>query len=114
MELALYHRELGYYRRKDRDPFGKRGDFYTASQLQPVFGRLIARAIGDLRAEMGVAEDFTLVELGPGRGEMAEALRDFRYIPVEAGALMPEKITGVVFSNEFFDTLPVRVAEKVE
>ena len=37
MEVALYHPEHGYYRRP-RDPFGKRGDFFTAEQVQPVFG----------------------------------------------------------------------------
>jgi SAM-dependent MidA family methyltransferase len=115
MELALYHPEYGYYTRKDRDPFGTRGDFYTASQLQPVYGRVIARAVRALRAEMGEPEEFMVVELGSGRGEMAEALREFRYVPVEAGAsmsAMPENITGVVFSNEFFDALPVRVVER--
>ena len=116
MELALYHPQYGYYRRKNRDPFGKHGDFYTASQMQPVFGRLIARAVRGLRAEMGAEmgepEDFVVVELGAGREEMAEALREFRYVPVEVGSMLPEKITGVVFSNEFFDALPVRVVER--
>src|SRR5215469_9713478 len=66
MELALYHPKHGYYTRKDRDPFGARGDFYTASQIQPLFGRIIARALRSLRAEMGEPEDFTVVELGTG------------------------------------------------
>ena len=44
MELALYHPEYGYYRRA-RDPFGKEGDFYTAEQVQPVFGVLVAARI---------------------------------------------------------------------
>lgn len=116
-ELALYHPTYGYYTRKDRDPFGTRGDFYTASQLQPVFGRVIARVLRGLRAELGELEDFTVVELGAGRGEMAEALKEFRYVPVEVGRsapAMPEKITGVVFSNEFFDALPVRSIERRE
>lgn len=110
MEAALYHPELGYYRRP-RDPFGIRGDFYTAEQLQPVFGILIAERIRNLWQRMGVPEDFTVVELGAGRGEMAEALREFRYLPVNIGAGgLPDRIRGVVFSNEFFDALPVRVA----
>ena len=41
METALYHPVHGYYRRP-RDPFGTAGDFYTAEQIQPVFGILIA------------------------------------------------------------------------
>ena len=110
MEAALYHPELGYYRRP-RDPFGVQGDFYTSEQLQPVFGILIAERIRNLWQRMGVPQDFTVVELGAGRGEMAEALREFRYLPMDIGtASLPERIRGVVFSNEFFDALPVHVA----
>jgi SAM-dependent MidA family methyltransferase len=110
MEAALYHPELGYYRRP-RDPFGIRGDFYTAAQLQPVFGILIAERIRNLWQRMGAPQDFTVVELGAGRGEMAEALREFRYIPVDIGTGgLPDRMRGVVFSNEFFDALPVHVA----
>ena len=54
MEAALYHPEHGYYRRS-RDPFGKSGDFFTAEQLQPVFGILIAARIRALREEIGRA-----------------------------------------------------------
>jgi len=110
MEAALYHPELGYYCRQ-RDPFGIRGDFYTAEQLQPVFGILIAHRIRNLWQRMGAPEDFTVVELGAGRGEMAEALREFRYVPVDVQSVgLPQRIRGVIFSNEFFDALPVHVA----
>jgi len=110
MEASLYHPEFGYYRRK-RDPFGIRGDFYTAEQIQPAFGILIAQRIRMLRQCMGDPEDFTVVELGAGRGEMAEALGEFRYIPLELGSgALPERVRGVVFSNEFFDALPVHAA----
>ncbi len=109
MEAALYHPEHGYYRRAC-DPFGRAGDFYTAEQIQPVFGRLMALLIDSLGNEMGRPEDFTVVELGAGRGEMAEAFTRFRYIPIEQGrGDMPERFTGVVFANEFFDALPVHV-----
>ena len=110
MEVALYHPEHGYYRRA-RDPFGKAGDFFTAEQIQPVFGILTAARIRQLYREMGEPEDFTVVELGAGRGEMAEAFAEWRYIPVEVGSgALPGKFRGVVFSNEFFDALPVDVA----
>jgi len=110
MEMALYHPELGYYRRP-RDPFGVKGDFYTAEQLQPVFGILVAERIRRLRSAMEDVEDFTVVELGAGRGEMVEALSEFRYVPVEIGSgELPGGIRGVIFSNEFFDSLPVHVA----
>src|SRR5574340_1689479 len=71
MEAALYHPEHGYYRRT-RDPFGRHGDFYTAEQLQPVFGMLVASRIRGLWREMGSPADFEVVEPGAGRREMAE------------------------------------------
>jgi len=110
MEVALYHPEHGYYRRH-RDPFGKQGDFYTAEQIQPVFGILMAAFLRDLSRKMGEPCGFRVVELGAGRGEMAEAFAEWPYHPVdiESGDL-PENFTGVVFANEFFDALPVHVA----
>jgi SAM-dependent MidA family methyltransferase len=105
MEVALYHERHGYYRRA-RDPFGKRGDFYTAEQLQPVFGMLMAA-----RARQLCRDAQLVVELGAGRGEMAAAFAPWRYVPVEIGAgKLPEHWSGVLFSNEFFDALPVEVA----
>jgi SAM-dependent MidA family methyltransferase len=110
MDVALYDPESGYYSGA-RDPFGAKGDFFTAEQLQPVFGRLIAAAVEDLWREMGQPADFAVIELGAGRGEMAEALARFKYTPVDIrGGTVPERFTGVVFSNEFFDALPVDVA----
>src|SRR5207302_1268688 len=106
MEVALYHPEHGYYRRA-RDPFGKEGDFFTAEQLQPVFGILIAARIRQLYREMGEPSDFVVVELGAGRGEVEQALA-CPYVPVEIDrGDLPSRFRGVVFSNEFFDALPV-------
>ncbi len=107
MQAALYHIDHGYYR-KPQDPFGVLGDFYTAEQLQPVFGVLIAQRIRMLFEEMGQPADFIVAELGAGRGEMRDALSGFRYVPVEVeGGRLPDKMCGVIFSNEFFDALPV-------
>jgi SAM-dependent MidA family methyltransferase len=106
MDAALYHPEHGYYRRA-RDPFGKHGDFFTASQLQPVFGMLARRAAAAFAAGMGDPPDFTVVELGAGRREMAEAFSQWRYVGVDAGEEMPERFRGLVFANELFDALPI-------
>jgi SAM-dependent MidA family methyltransferase len=109
MEAALYDPAHGYYRRA-HDPFGKGGDFYTAEQMQPVFGILIAARIRSLYQEMGAPPDFTVVELGAGRREMAGAFSEWPYIPIDlAQGAMPERFRGVVFANEFFDALPVEV-----
>jgi SAM-dependent MidA family methyltransferase len=111
MQVALYHPEHGYYRRP-RDPFGKHGDFFTAEQMQPVFGILIAARIRQLHQSMDAPADFTVVELGAGRREMADALSEWRYVPIDVdGGALPDTFTGVVFSNEFFDALPVEVAQ---
>jgi SAM-dependent MidA family methyltransferase len=110
MQTTLYHPEGGFYRR-ERDPFGRGGDYFTAEQLQPVFGTLIEARVRQLHREMGEPPDFTVVELGAGRAEMAQAFSGFCYCPVEiAGGDWPRNFTGVVFSNEFFDALPVDVA----
>jgi SAM-dependent MidA family methyltransferase len=110
MEVALYHPQYGYYRRP-HDPFGREGDFFTAEQMQPVFGILMAARVRQIWRAMGEPADFTVVELGAGRGEMAEAFGEWRYVPVEIdGGELPDKFRGVVFSNEFFDALPVNVA----
>jgi SAM-dependent MidA family methyltransferase len=110
MEIALYHPFHGYYRRP-RDPFGSTGDFYTAEQIQPVFGILVAARIRQLYRAMGEPADFLVVELGAGRGEMAAAFSEWRYLPIDIDSgELPEDFRGVVFSNEFFDALPVDVA----
>lgn len=113
MELALYHPTLGYYRRA-RDPFGVAGDYYTNAQLQPVFGRLMAQKIAVWQEALGRPRDFTVVELGAGRGETAREIRaclpEVRYIEVEPDReALPNRFVGVVFANEFFDALPVHV-----
>ena len=116
MEAALYHPKHGYYR-SARDPFGFEGDFYTSSQMQPVFGRLLAPKIDAWRREMGSPADFTLVELGAGRGEtiaeIKRCLPDLKAVAVDVdGGEMPERLTGVVLANEFFDALPVSSIER--
>jgi len=106
MEVALYHPEHGYYCR-GRDPFGKSGDYYTAEQML-----LISSFLRGLLEEEQAGEPLMLVEIGPGRREMAEFFSDWRYVAVETGDRMPAGIRGVVFANEFFDALPVDVAVK--
>ncbi len=107
MELALYHPEHGYYRRA-RDPFGRAGDYFTASQLQPVYGILMASLVEELFKKLNAPEGFTVVELGAGRGEMSQAFAAWSYVPLEIGSgALPQQFTGVVFANEFFDALPV-------
>lgn len=112
MEIALYDAESGYYR-VARDPFGIHGDFFTAAQLQPVFGRLVAAVMRRLKAELSAGDEFTVVEWGSGRGDMEEWLREFNYTGVDFDrGTAPREFTGVAFSNELFDALPVDVARR--
>ena len=71
MEEALYHPEFGYYN-STRNPIGRQGDFYTSSDLDPIFGKLLARKFAQMASALGVSpEAFTIVELGAGRGLLA-------------------------------------------
>jgi len=110
MDVALYDPTHGYYRRA-LDPFGKHGDFFTAEQLQPVFGILMAQRVRQMYRDMGEPREFTVLELGAGRGEMAEAFAEWKYIGVDLDRPeLPGAMEGVVFSNEFFDALPLDAA----
>jgi SAM-dependent MidA family methyltransferase len=130
MEEVLYHPEFGYYT-SSRNPIGREGaDFYTSSDLDPIFGKLLARKFQEMASSLGVSEgSFTILELGAGRGLLAREILQharFRYLILERSAAMrerqrqalagldvewvddlPKELTGCIFSNEFFDALPV-------
>ncbi|MBL8514127.1 MAG: SAM-dependent methyltransferase, partial [Betaproteobacteria bacterium] len=66
MDRALYAPGLGYYAAGARK-FGAAGDFVTAPEISPLFGRCLARAIADtVRNTQG-----DVLELGPGSGKLA-------------------------------------------
>lgn len=103
MELCLYHPEFGYYT-GGKNRFGREGDYYTSAQLGTLFARLMAKRFEEMKRELGA---FTVLEIGPGRGDFGRAL-PFEYVGVEYGQPLPEHpITGCIFCNEFFDALPV-------
>ena len=76
MELCLYHPELGYYSRP-QEKFGKAGDFYTASDVHAVFGRLLARQFEEMWRALDSPRSFVICELGPGRGLFARDVLDW-------------------------------------
>jgi SAM-dependent MidA family methyltransferase len=129
MDAVLYHPDFGYYS-SERNPIGRQGDFYTSSDLDPVFGKILAERFFSMATELGVSpESFTIVELGAGRGWLARDILQhirFPYCILERSSKMrrrqqeslggfdvqwlddlPVDLTGCVFSNEFFDALPV-------
>ena len=68
MELALYAPGLGYYS-AGTAKFGPEGDFVTAPELTPLFGRTLAAPCGEWLAQLGV--DAWVLELGAGSGVLA-------------------------------------------
>jgi SAM-dependent MidA family methyltransferase len=96
MDLCLYHPEYGYYMR-GAGRTGKQGDYFTSSDLHPIFARLIARQAAEMWATLGRPACFTWVEMGAGRGLFAgdfldwarKTLPDFcqalRYVAIEPG-----------------------------
>jgi SAM-dependent MidA family methyltransferase len=117
---------LRVYYSSPRSPIGIDGDFYTSADLDPVFGQLLARQFEQWSAEF---DEFTIVELGAGKGVLARDIlqqRRFHYLILERSPSMrlrqqevlkdfdvrwidelPHSLTGCIFSNEFFDALPV-------
>ena len=122
MELALYEPGLGYYATGARK-LGAGGDFVTAPELSPLFGRTLARQVREL-LEPGDA----LLEFGAGSGVLAETLsgelscpyyiletspelreRQQRRLGGRARWLdrLPERFRGVMLANEVVDAMPV-------
>ena len=140
MELALYDSAGGYYS-SGRAVVGHGGDFYTSVSLGPVLGEILAGQFIELWEILGRPGDFTLVEQGANDGRLAEdvlnalsgtpldgatmilvepfePLRDAQQKRlqgrgvrwVQSPDFLPE-FTGVHFSNELFDALPVDLVE---
>lgn len=138
MDRALYAPGLGYYAAGARK-FGAEGDFVTAPEISPLFGRCLARSIEDsIRATQG-----SVLELGPGSGKLArDVLLELdarhalpgRYLLLEVSAdlrerqhallsalpphlfkrvewcdALPEAFRGAVLANEVLDVVPIHL-----
>jgi SAM-dependent MidA family methyltransferase len=69
MEMALYDPQFGYY---TTDPvIGAGGDYWTSSEVHPIYGGLLARQIAQAAGAIAPAGVFTLLEMGAGRGTLA-------------------------------------------
>src|SRR5690606_1528498 len=83
-------------------------DFYTASTLQPVFGRLMVAAAVSLLGDQA-ASDFTFVEIG---AEPQNSVLDGIDHPFAASIVLRREDAArfppraVVLSNELFDAQP--------
>jgi len=122
MELVLHEPGLGYYAAGARK-FGAGGDFVTAPELSPLFGRALARQVAQV-LQPGEA----VLEFGAGSGALAEQLLgELRcpYFILETSAelrerqrrrlgtgvqwleRMPQRFRGVMLANEVVDAMPV-------
>ncbi|MBI1739576.1 MAG: SAM-dependent methyltransferase [Acidobacteriales bacterium] len=103
MEICLYDPAAGYYSRH-AEQFGKAGDFYTASDVHAVFGRLLARQFDEMWRALDRPPEIELLELGPGRGLFARDVLDWskkkfpdffaalHYTPQEASPALRTKL----------------------
>ncbi|HLN51628.1 MAG TPA: SAM-dependent methyltransferase [Thermoplasmata archaeon] len=73
MDIALYAEGLGFYARAG-PTLGPRGDFYTAAHVHPLFARSIGRRLTAVREALGVERPFSVVEVGPGDGTLADGV----------------------------------------
>lgn len=101
MEMALYHRGLGYYATPHRTIGGK-GDFFTSPHLHPVFGAVLAKVLMEMWHAMGQPTVFHLVEMGAGAGYLGKDILDY----LHHGGHGKEEKRGLLASLNFFIVEP--------
>jgi SAM-dependent MidA family methyltransferase len=143
MELALYATGLGYYAAGSRK-FGAEGDFVTAPEISPAFGKCLAAQARQVLRQTGGQ----VLELGPGSGALAADLfgelkaqgaTPSKYLFLEVSPdlrdrqrrkmlerfpqdmdrfvwldRLPDRIRGVVIANEVLDVVPFCMVHRQE
>ena len=110
MALALYHPEVGYYRRdRARVGRGPGTDFYTASSSGAMFGGLVAAAGAELLGADATAHTFVEIGAEPGGGVLAGVTHPFAGVrTIRVGEPLALAGRCLVFANELFDAQPLR------
>ena len=99
MEMCLYTPGLGYYSGGQRK-FGAGGDFVTAPEISPLFGRCLARPCAAVLEATGGGD---ILEFGAGSGLLAAdllgELQDLgclpeRYLILERSAELRQRLAG--------------------
>ena len=111
MDLALYAPGLGYYS-AGSTKLGAGGDFVTAPEVSPLFGRCLARQCAEVLARTGGE----ILELGAGTGRLAEslltALAEADRLP-ERYAILEVSADLAARQRERLATLPRELAARV-
>ncbi len=76
MDMALYLPGHGYYM-SEREVIGPGGDFYTSPHLHPIFGWVVAVQLDEMRRLLGAPGDFTVLEVGAGKGFLSEGILSY-------------------------------------
>ena len=88
MSICLLHPEFGYYSRDN--PIGSTGAFTTAPEVSQMFGELVGLWLAQCWIDQESPREFTLCELGPGRGTMmSDILRATKVVDGFARAARP-------------------------
>jgi len=120
MKRALTEPGLGYYATSERRPT-RDGDFLSAPELHPLFGRCLGRFVEGAWRRAGAPPAYLVREWGAGRGRLRDSARDGLAADASSltGALrwevvdLPERsdatvrAADLVLANELFDALPV-------
>ncbi len=121
MHAVLYAPGLGYYT-SGAHKLGVGGDFVTAPELTPLFGRALAAQLAQVLTQVGDGE---IVEVGPGSGCLAADLLDTlaaqgalpaRYVLLEVSPelrqrqreLLAARVPEFMRRVDWIDTLPER------
>ena len=122
MEMALYEPGLGYYS-AGATKFGTAGDFVTAPEISPLFGRCVAHQCAEVLRQV---DEGVILELGAGSGALAvdvlnelealDALPD-RYLILEVSADLRQRQLAKIAADaarhlkrvEWLDSLPTRL-----
>ncbi|KUL43013.1 SAM-dependent methyltransferase [Streptomyces regalis] len=127
-EAALYGPD-GFYRR----PEGPAGHFRTSVHASPLFAGAVARLLCRVDEALGRPAVLDFVDMAAGRGELVT--RVLAALPAEVAARTrayavevadrpetldhriewlpqpPQRISGLLFANEWLDNIPVEVTE---
>ncbi|MBL8500356.1 MAG: SAM-dependent methyltransferase [Nitrosomonas sp.] len=105
MNLALYAPGMGYYS-SGATKLGSAGDFVTAPEISPLFGRTLAQQLWQISQHF---TRFNILEFGAGSGKLA---RDI-LLELEKSAALPEKYYILEVSADLRERQQSRLKQEI-